>query len=325
MRLEDILRVLRVYWRSILAVFILISGAALAYLSVQVPQYTSYATIYLLPQAQGAAGQLASAQQYAATQARTFSELARGPVVLGPVHDKLGLPGDSTSLVGKVSAAPLGDQAAILIAATDPDAQFAHDLVAATADQLLIAFKEFSAGATEVLEAKITSPASLPTAPSTPGILRNLVTAMGLAAALAVAQAFARNYFDATVETPDELARITDHRVIGEIPFTEDGESGSNLRSGGFSIKDEAYRRLRTNLQFLLLNSEKNSLIVTSSVPGEGKTQTSIALAKSLAETGSRVLLVDCDLRRPNVANQVNLPNSRGLSTLLMRVGHFQI
>ena len=72
---------------------------------------------------------------------------------------------------------------------------------------------------------------------------------------------------------------------------------------GAFASRTEAFRLLRTNLQFLDLEHQPRSLVITSAVPGEGKTVTSANLAVALAQAGRNVLLVDGDLRRPRVAD----------------------
>ncbi len=79
----------------------------------------------------------------------------------------------------------------------------------------------------------------------------------------------------------------------------------------------EAYRTLRTNIQFHPLMKNKCNF-VTSSTPGEGKSTTSANLAITMAQNGSETILVDCDLRKPNVHKLFKLSNTRGLSNLLI-------
>jgi receptor protein-tyrosine kinase len=86
----------------------------------------------------------------------------------------------------------------------------------------------------------------------------------------------------------------------------------------GNNARSEALRVLRTNLQFLDLDQEAKSFVVTSAVPGEGKTSTSTNLAIALAQAGKKVLLVDGDLRRPRLASLLNLESAVGLTTVLV-------
>lgn len=83
------------------------------------------------------------------------------------------------------------------------------------------------------------------------------------------------------------------------------------------SLQSEGYRMLRTNLQFAGAGKELKTIVVTSSVSGEGKSTTSINLAVTLAQADHQVLLVDCDLRRSSLHKYLHMSNSKGLSNLL--------
>lgn len=80
----------------------------------------------------------------------------------------------------------------------------------------------------------------------------------------------------------------------------------------------EAYRTLRTNIQFSNFDEKLSAIVITSPGPSEGKSTTAANLALTLAETGSKVLLIDCDLRKPSIHKKFNISNHRGLSNLLI-------
>lgn len=84
------------------------------------------------------------------------------------------------------------------------------------------------------------------------------------------------------------------------------------------SIAAEAFRVLRTNLQFMGLDKPVKTILITSATPGEGKTTTAINLAIAFAQTGAKVLLIDADLRRPTVAKVLGVENWKGLTSALL-------
>ncbi len=89
-----------------------------------------------------------------------------------------------------------------------------------------------------------------------------------------------------------------------------------------FSVR-EAYKVLRTNVMFSIPKKNCKRIIVTSSVAGDGKSTNSVNLAITIAETGARVIIIDCDLRRPNIANLLSLNRDKGLSNILAGYNSF--
>lgn len=90
------------------------------------------------------------------------------------------------------------------------------------------------------------------------------------------------------------------------------------------SRASEAYRTLRTNIQFSSLDEEIKSIVVTSSGPGEGKSTTMANLAITMAQSGKRVVLIDCDFRKPTIHKKFGLPNSQGLINILAQDKKFE-
>ena len=90
------------------------------------------------------------------------------------------------------------------------------------------------------------------------------------------------------------------------------------------SIDAEAYRSLRSNIEYSSFDDEYRVIVVTSSVPGEGKSTTSGNLAIALAQSGNRVLLVDCDMRKPSIHKRFKISNAAGTAELLLRKKSFE-
>jgi len=95
------------------------------------------------------------------------------------------------------------------------------------------------------------------------------------------------------------------------------GQTMLEVLSNPKSQAAESYRVLRTNLQFSSFDREIKTIVITSSIPGEGKTTTITNLAIAFAQSGSKVLLIDTDLRKPKIHKMFNLENHKGITTLL--------
>ncbi|TKV61696.1 polysaccharide biosynthesis tyrosine autokinase [Nakamurella flava] len=140
---------------------------------------------------------------------------------------------------------------------------------------------------------------------------------VGLAAGLALA--ILRTILDTTVRSPQALRELTGAPVLATIA-SDRGARRSPLivdRSAQ-SGRAEAFRQLRTNLQFVDLQEPVRTLVVTSSLPDEGKSSTAANLAVAFAESGRRTLLVEADLRRPKVADYLELERAVGLTDVLL-------
>jgi non-specific protein-tyrosine kinase len=167
----------------------------------------------------------------------------------------------------------------------------------------------------------VISPAVAPTAPIRPRILSNTLLASVLGALAGAGLAFLIEYMDDTVKTPEDL-QATGLGAIGIVQRV--ATNGKKDDSPIFSINQpkslaaEAYRTLRTNLQFSSLDIPLRSLVVTSAVATEGKTTTAANLAVVMAQAGNHIVLVDGDLRRPSAHKLFGLPNRTGLTTALV-------
>ena len=111
---------------------------------------------------------------------------------------------------------------------------------------------------------------------------------------------------------PEEKTFTTDNRLL---PF--DGGSSRPSKSFHLYAVSEAMRELRTNIQYMSVDDPPRSIVVTSSLPGEGKSTTAANLAITLASSGERVVLIDGDLRRPMIATIFGLVGDAGLSDVL--------
>ncbi len=170
-------------------------------------------------------------------------------------------------------------------------------------------------GATNTLS--LIERAPLPVQPVGPqtGMMVLLTTVIG--AALAAGGAYLIEYLDDTLKDPDEVVRVVKQPIIGYIAQVREQENDATyVANKPRSIVAEAYRNLRTNLEYAAVDKPLKKILVTSTSVAEGKTSVAINLAVVMAQGGKSVILVDTDLRRPSVYSKLGLTNNKGLSDL---------
>jgi capsular exopolysaccharide synthesis family protein len=138
---------------------------------------------------------------------------------------------------------------------------------------------------------------------------------LGLVAGLLVA--FLREYLDDRIKTETDITTHTDLPVLGAIPHIKEGEDTLKVLHAPKSSVSEAFRNLRTNLQFMPRKGNAQVITVTSTVGGEGKTTVCVNLAGIMSIAGKKTVLVNLDMRKPTLHEKFGLPNITGMSTLL--------
>jgi non-specific protein-tyrosine kinase len=166
----------------------------------------------------------------------------------------------------------------------------------------------------------IAKPAEVPGSPIRPRTMTNVLLATVVGALIAVGAVFLIEYLDDTVKSPDDVTRVTGLSTLGAIARLK--EAGTQRQLIAWlqtkAPETEAYRTLRTNIQFSSVDKPIRTLIVTSAGPSEGKSTTAANLAVVMAQTGQKVILIDTDLRRPVVHKTFGVPNNVGITTALL-------
>ena len=165
--------------------------------------------------------------------------------------------------------------------------------------------------------ARKADPAQVPGAPFKPNAGQNMLAALLAGLVIAFGLAFGLDYLDDTVKTPEDITRKLHVPFLGLVPSVS-GEKQPVLSGPVPHDFGESYRALRTSLVFTSGGESTRVITVTSAQPLEGKTTTACNLAMVLAFGGSRVLLMDADMRRPGVHKALKINNTVGLSHLLV-------
>jgi capsular exopolysaccharide synthesis family protein len=172
----------------------------------------------------------------------------------------------------------------------------------------------------EINYLSVVEPAVLPAAPLASTARRDIMLAAAIGLVLAVGAAFLIEYLDDTIKTPEDIARATELTTLGGIARIEGNRYPDKLIAVHHPLSPivEAYRVLRTNLQFSSVDKSLRTLMVTSPAPTEGKSVTLANLAVVMAQSGLRVIIADTDMRRPVQHRIFSLSNSHGVSDAIL-------
>ncbi len=312
------------YLRKFIPAIIIVAAAAVAGVffydtNIKTPLYTTYTKVLLT---QNNENQNASTTLNDITVnqklASTYSEIVRSRLVLQQVIDRLWLDYNVEQLSKNITVTSVDDTQVLKISVTDKDPARAQ-LIANTTTEI---FAHEITDITGLDNVKPYESAELPGAPSNNTLTRDLVIAGIIAVFGVLAIAFIIFYFDDTVKYSDELEKKIGLPIVGKILKSDVKQKKNNVSElyvdkypkSGVS---ESIKSLRTNLQFSSVDEEVKTILVTSSMPSEGKSFVSANLAISFAQNGDRVLIIDSDMRKGRLHRIFKVPNVLGYSNLM--------
>ncbi|KAA1425339.1 polysaccharide biosynthesis tyrosine autokinase [Mumia zhuanghuii] len=321
MGVRELLQVLRRRWLLITGCVVVALAVAGVLLVRATPEYTSTTRLFVsTPQADGTdayQGGLFSQQRVA-----SYATLLTGEAVAKRVVDRLDLDESPSEISEKISATVVPETVILEVQARDPDPEQAQAIAAATAEEFTAYVGELETSGSDdgpPIKATVVDSATLPESPTTPDIPRTLGLALLLGLLVGVGAALLRETLDTSVRTSDDLEALTDAPALGAIPYDSTAaKSPLVTQIGLLAPRTEAFRVLRTNLQFVDVDASRKVIVVTSSIPEEGKTTTAINLALTLAIAQHRVVLVEGDLRRPRIADYMGLQHGVGLTSVMI-------
>lgn len=311
-------------WYLVLIGALLGAGGGIAQSAATTPEYSSTTKLWVSVDGEADSSALELAQGTSVVQQRinSYLDLVGQPIVLDPVISQLGLHMSSAQLADEVTASSPSGSVVIEVSVEDTDPDRAAQVAEAVAKSFTsVVQDELESGESGArVSVTQTTPPTVPTNPIAPRKVANFALGLILGVAAGTLAAFLRWALDTKIRGRADVQENWGLPILGEIAFDQEAQKRPLiLRSEHASPRAEAFRALRTNVQFLAARPNgSRSIAITSSRPSEGKTTTTANLAIALADSGLRTLVIDADLRRPNLANVLGVEGASGLSDLLV-------
>ena len=285
------------------------------------PVYSSSTQMFVATQGSGNVAELQVANTFSQDRVQSYVQTVNTPAVLQPVINELSIDASPEELSSRITASTARNTVLIEISATDSSPVRAAAIAQATAESLIDVVGGLETpdiGGTSPVKMTIVTPAAAPLAAASPNVNKYLALGLAVGLATGVGIAFLRNLLDTRIGNELELREVTSSPLLGGIVFDESvTEKPLLTQVQPQSPRAEAFRQIRTNLQFTNIGRNSPTVLVTSSLPGEGKSTTATNLAIAMAEAGKSVVLVEADLRRPMISKYLGVESSAGLTSVL--------
>lgn len=295
-------------------------GGGFAATSLTTPIYQAQVQLFVsTPSSSLDLSSLIQGSSFSQQRVKSYAQIINGPSTLVPVINQLKLDVSFATLAKRVKASAPLDTVLINVTVSDESPILASRIANAigiefskTVNRLELAQNTEGSA----IKVSVVKSAAVPNSPSTPRPLLNLALGLILGLGLGIGIGIVRQIFDHTVKSEADLEDVP---LLAAIGF-DDSAAEKPLISqiSKYHSRTEAFRQLRTNLQYLKTDSPSKVIAITSALPGEGKTSTAVNLAISFAQSGMRVIIVEADMRRPKVSQYLGIEKSNaGLSKLL--------
>ena len=301
----------------IIVALILVGVLTAATLSLrEKPQYGATATGYVSASV-GTITDLSQVSAVSQQAVNSFAGVAKSAYVLNQVIEALHLPTTAGALSQQVVAAVPANSSLLTITATAPTADQAAEIANSVMSHLNTAIHTLIPGSNRedvALRLFTVNPATPPGAPDSPKPLRDIAFGALAGLILGLVVAVLRQVLDSRVSTLHDIDRLSDRPVLGLFPKdAQTARGAASIEDFTHSSAAEGFRTLRTNLRFLEGPGTSRSFIVTSPSTNEDRAELAANLAIAIADLGTRVIVVDADLRRPRVAEYLGVREPSGV------------
>lgn len=313
------------YYKKYLLLIIVISivsvvGITIFNLKIKTPLYTTKTSVVLVKNESEASKTITENNTIDVNSINlnqklvaTYRKIIKSRLVLEQVVNKLNLDYSFKEIDKEVSVNAVDETEILEISVTDEDPKRA----AVIANAIVDVFTSEVTKMYNINNVSVLDKAQVPINPSNNTTVRDVVLALFVAVAGCSAIVFVIYYFDDTLRDTENMENEVELPVIGKV-LRDDSGIDLIVDKKPKAFASENIRTLRTNLQFSSVDEEVQTILVTSTIPGEGKSFISANLATSFAQAGKKVLVVDCDLRKGRQHKIFKISSKKGLSTLLI-------
>lgn len=320
MELSDYWQTIRRRWKVVVLCFAAVLAVAAVVTFQTTPQYASSTRLFIST-SESDSNAAYTGNLFATQRVTSYADLVGSRQLAENVSDNLGGDLDPDALKDAVEATVVPETVILQITATDPDPAQARALAQAYGEELstLVTDLETPQGKqAPLIKATVVDPAQESASPVSPQPVRNLGLAAVLGLLLGVGVAVARELLDTSVSSSEDVAAVTTAPILGNIATDSSARRPPAEVLARATPWAEAFRVLRTNMQYVEVDEDQRVIVLTSSLPGEGKSTTAINLAVTMAQAGHRVALIECDLRRPLIASRLGIDGAVGTTSVLI-------
>jgi capsular exopolysaccharide synthesis family protein len=322
LELRDYIRILRTGWILIVVMALVGVAGAAGFSILTKPKFKASSQVFVSTQAGGTVQDLVQGNTFTQQRVKTYAELVSTPIVLLPVISNLQLSMTADELAKSVDASAPLNTTLIEISATSPDPVKAAEIANGISESLTKVVQNIESTGSQNSQVKLTrvQEAEVPASPVTPNVPINLSLGLIIGLLLGVGVAILRHALDNRVRSNTDVQAISPAPILGGISFDAKAPKRPLIvQDDPRSPRAEAFRALRTNLQFVDTDGEAaRSFVITSAMESEGKSSTASNLAIALDNAGHKVIVVDADLRRPKLATYMGIEGAIGLTDLLI-------
>lgn len=321
MELRDYIAIIRRRWTLVAGAVVACIATAIVLTALATPMYASNARLFVSASQSSTTTDFVQGGTFSVQRVTSYADLVKSRDLAERVLQDTRANLTADELIDQVAARAVPQTVNLELTVKDADAERAQALTQAYAEGMVDLVREL-----EQPEGQTTSPIKLMIvdAASTaskvaPDPMRNTGLGVIVGMLLGLGLALIRDILDTTVKSPVDLESATSAPLLGTISFDAGARSRPLITElDSHAPRIEAFRVLRTNMQFIDVDTSEKVFVVTSSLPGEGKTTTSVNLALTLAQAGQRTLLIEGDLRRPKATAALGLDNVVGVTTVLV-------